>query len=72
MVVREPSGELKKPNWRVKDRIIQNYFPRKGKKHYTLGMFEPENLQVMIYIQLWEFRVMWSSSGILFDALFLQ
>lgn len=46
IVVREPSGTLRKASWEERDRMIQVYFPREGRRILTPVIFKEENLQV--------------------------
>ncbi|XP_053506962.1 28S ribosomal protein S22, mitochondrial [Ictalurus furcatus] len=47
IVVREPSGVLRKASWEERDRLIQVYFPREGRKLKTPPVFKEENLKVV-------------------------
>ncbi|XP_020925191.1 28S ribosomal protein S22, mitochondrial isoform X1 [Sus scrofa] len=47
IVVREPSGTLRKASWEERDRMIQVYFPREGRRILTPVIFKEENLQTM-------------------------
>ncbi|XP_041419403.1 28S ribosomal protein S22, mitochondrial isoform X2 [Xenopus laevis] len=47
IVVREPNGVLRKATWEERDRMIQVYFPREGRKLATPLVFQPENMQVL-------------------------
>ncbi|CAM5138922.1 unnamed protein product [Eretmochelys imbricata] len=44
IVVREPSGVLRKATWEERDRMIQMYFPREGRKLVPPPIFKDENL----------------------------
>ncbi|XP_040204959.1 28S ribosomal protein S22, mitochondrial [Rana temporaria] len=45
IVVREPNGVLRKATWEERDRMIQVYFPRQGRKLAPPPVFKKENLQ---------------------------
>ncbi|KAG7319572.1 hypothetical protein KOW79_016715 [Hemibagrus wyckioides] len=47
IVVREPSGVLRKASWEERDRLIQVYFPREGRKLTAPPIFKEENLKVI-------------------------
>lgn len=47
-MVREPSGVLRKASWEERDRLIQVYFPRKGRKLTAPPIFKEENLKVLL------------------------
>ncbi|XP_051965635.1 28S ribosomal protein S22, mitochondrial [Xyrauchen texanus] len=47
IVVREPNGTLRKASWEERDRIIQVYFPKEGRKLAAPPIFKEENLQVV-------------------------
>ncbi|XP_056330101.1 28S ribosomal protein S22, mitochondrial [Danio aesculapii] len=47
IVVREPSGTLRKASWNERDRIIQIYFPKEGRKVTAPPVFKEENLRVV-------------------------
>ncbi|XP_018429086.1 PREDICTED: 28S ribosomal protein S22, mitochondrial isoform X1 [Nanorana parkeri] len=47
MVVREPDGVLRKATWEERDRMIQVYFPRQGRKMFPPHVFNKENMQHM-------------------------
>ncbi|XP_008150884.2 28S ribosomal protein S22, mitochondrial isoform X1 [Eptesicus fuscus] len=47
IVVREPSGTLRKASWEERDRMIQVYFPKEGRKTLTPIIFKEENLKTM-------------------------
>ncbi|KAM6223883.1 small ribosomal subunit protein mS22 [Rhynchocyon petersi] len=47
IVVREPSGTLRKASWEERDRMIQIYFPKEGRKVLTPIIFKEENLKTM-------------------------
>ncbi|XP_007113432.2 small ribosomal subunit protein mS22 [Physeter macrocephalus] len=47
IVVREPSGTLRKASWEERDRMIQVYFPKEGRRILTPVIFKEENLQTM-------------------------
>ncbi|XP_074859718.1 small ribosomal subunit protein mS22 [Carettochelys insculpta] len=44
IVVREPTGVLRKATWEERDRMIQVYFPRERRKLVPPSMFKDENL----------------------------
>ncbi|MEQ2317027.1 hypothetical protein AMECASPLE_038605 [Ameca splendens] len=46
IVVREPDGTLRKATWEERDRLIQVYFPRQGRKLTPHLLFKEENLKV--------------------------
>lgn len=46
IVVREPSGTLRKATWEERDRLIQVYFPKDGRKLTAPLIFKEENLKV--------------------------
>lgn len=46
IVVREPNGTLRKASWEERDRLIQIYFPKEGRKLTAPLMFKEENLKV--------------------------
>ncbi|XP_017503966.2 small ribosomal subunit protein mS22 isoform X1 [Manis javanica] len=47
IVVREPSGTLRKASWEERDRVIQIYFPKEGRRVLTPIIFKEENLKIM-------------------------
>ncbi|XP_051534513.1 28S ribosomal protein S22, mitochondrial [Myxocyprinus asiaticus] len=47
IVVREPSGTLRKASWEERDRIMQVYFPKEGRKLAAPPIFKEENLLVV-------------------------
>nr|XP_055051556.1 28S ribosomal protein S22, mitochondrial [Misgurnus anguillicaudatus] len=47
IVVRESSGTLRKASWEERDRIIQVYFPKEGRKLTPPPIFKEENLKVV-------------------------
>ncbi|XP_028817878.1 small ribosomal subunit protein mS22 [Denticeps clupeoides] len=47
MVVREQSGQLRKASWEERDRILQIYFPKPGRKVKASPIFEEENLKLL-------------------------
>ncbi|XP_053565828.1 28S ribosomal protein S22, mitochondrial [Bombina bombina] len=47
IVVREPSGVLRKATWEERDRMIQVYFPQEGRKLVPPHVFQEENMQVL-------------------------
>ncbi|XP_068919979.1 small ribosomal subunit protein mS22 [Petaurus breviceps papuanus] len=44
IVVREPNGILRKASWEERDRMIQVFFPKEGRKMFPPLMFQGENL----------------------------
>ncbi len=46
IAVREPNGTLRKATWEERDRLIQVYFPKEGRKLTTPLIFKEENLKV--------------------------
>lgn len=46
IVVREPNGILRKATWEERDRLIQVYFPKEGRKLTAPLLFKEENLKV--------------------------
>lgn len=47
IVVREPNGTLRKANWEERDRLIQVYFPKEGRKLTPPLLFKEENLELV-------------------------
>uniref|UniRef100_UPI00398E5771 small ribosomal subunit protein mS22 n=1 Tax=Pristiophorus japonicus TaxID=55135 RepID=UPI00398E5771 len=47
IVVREPNGVLRKATWEERDRMIQVYFPRDGRRITPPPIFKNENLLVI-------------------------
>ncbi|XP_004603271.2 28S ribosomal protein S22, mitochondrial [Sorex araneus] len=47
IVVREPSGTLRKATWEERDRVIQIYFPKEGRRVLTPIIFKEENIKTM-------------------------
>ncbi|KAM6987962.1 small ribosomal subunit protein mS22 [Tautogolabrus adspersus] len=47
IVVREPDGTLRKANWEERDRLIQVYFPKEGRKLTAPLIFKEENLKMV-------------------------
>ncbi|KAM6160562.1 small ribosomal subunit protein mS22 [Erethizon dorsatum] len=47
IVVREPSGTLRKASWEERDRMIQIYFPKEGRRVLPPIIFKEENLKTM-------------------------
>ncbi|XP_034023733.1 28S ribosomal protein S22, mitochondrial [Thalassophryne amazonica] len=45
IVVREPDGTLRKATWEERDRLIQVYFPKEGRKIIPHLIFKEENLK---------------------------
>ncbi|XP_048120651.1 28S ribosomal protein S22, mitochondrial isoform X2 [Alosa alosa] len=48
MVVREPSGALRKASWEERDRILQIYFPKDGRKLTPSALFQEDNLKMAL------------------------
>ncbi|XP_068601672.1 small ribosomal subunit protein mS22 [Brachionichthys hirsutus] len=46
IVVRENDGTLRKATWEERDRLIQVYFPREGRKITAPSIFKEENLKI--------------------------
>ncbi|XP_068173860.1 small ribosomal subunit protein mS22 isoform X2 [Antennarius striatus] len=46
IVVRETNGTLRKATWEERDRLIQVYFPRQGRKIVPQSIFKEENLKL--------------------------
>lgn len=46
IVVREPDGTLRKATWEERDRLVQVYFPKPGRRLIPPLMFKEENLKV--------------------------
>ncbi|KAJ1163537.1 hypothetical protein NDU88_003995 [Pleurodeles waltl] len=44
IVVREPNGQLRKATWEERDRMIQVYFPREGRRISPPQIFQEESL----------------------------
>ncbi|XP_054884830.1 28S ribosomal protein S22, mitochondrial [Poeciliopsis prolifica] len=47
IVVREPDGTLRKAIWEERDRLIQVYFPKQGRKLTPHVLFKEENLKTV-------------------------
>ncbi|XP_071327807.1 small ribosomal subunit protein mS22 [Trachinotus anak] len=47
IVVREPNGTLRKATWEERDRLIQVYFPKEGRKLTPQSIFKEENLKMV-------------------------
>ncbi|XP_044146687.1 28S ribosomal protein S22, mitochondrial [Bufo gargarizans] len=47
IVVREPNGVLRKATWEERDRMIQVYFPRQGRKMVPPPVFREENMKLL-------------------------
>ncbi|XP_019950630.2 small ribosomal subunit protein mS22 [Paralichthys olivaceus] len=47
IVVREPSGTLRKATWEERDRLIQVYFPKEGRKLTAPLLFKEENMKMV-------------------------
>ncbi|KAM6933789.1 small ribosomal subunit protein mS22 [Xenentodon cancila] len=46
IVVREPNGTLRKAAWEERDRLVQVYFPKEGRKLTAPLIFKEENLKM--------------------------
>lgn len=46
IVVREPNGVLRKATWEERDRMIQIFFPKEGRRVIPPTLFKDENLGV--------------------------
>lgn len=49
IVVRETNGTLRKATWEERDRMIQVYFPKEGRKIIPPVLFKEENLMVKVF-----------------------
>ncbi|CAB1348139.1 unnamed protein product [Coregonus sp. 'balchen'] len=47
IVIREPTGTLRKASWEERDRILQVYFPKGGRRLTAPPVFKEENLKVV-------------------------
>lgn len=47
MVVREPTGTLRKATWDERDRLVQVYFPKEGRKLSPPQIFTQDNLKMV-------------------------
>ncbi|AWO99279.1 putative 28S ribosomal protein S22 mitochondrial-like [Scophthalmus maximus] len=47
IVVREPNGILRKATWEERDRLVQVYFPKEGRKLTAHLLFKEENLKLV-------------------------
>ncbi|XP_041126278.1 28S ribosomal protein S22, mitochondrial [Polyodon spathula] len=47
IVIREPDGTLRKATWEERDRMVQLYFPREGRRLTPPPVFKEENLKVV-------------------------
>ncbi|XP_035536155.1 28S ribosomal protein S22, mitochondrial [Morone saxatilis] len=47
IVIREPSGTLRKATWEERDRLVQTYFPKEGRKLVAPLLFKEENLKMV-------------------------
>ncbi|CAL1571651.1 unnamed protein product [Knipowitschia caucasica] len=47
IVVREPSGTLRKATWDERDRLVQVYFPKEGRKLTPPLIFKEENMKMV-------------------------
>ena len=52
IVIRESNGVLRKADHPEREKILQVYFPKKGKSNYVPKIFEPEHLEVNFYYDL--------------------
>ncbi|CAB1430053.1 unnamed protein product [Pleuronectes platessa] len=50
IVVREPDGTLRKASWDERDRLVQVYFPKEGRKLTAPLIFKEENMK-MVFAQ---------------------
>ncbi|XP_063051717.1 28S ribosomal protein S22, mitochondrial isoform X2 [Engraulis encrasicolus] len=48
MVVREPSGSLRKASWEERDRILQIYFPKEGRQLTHPAIFNQESMKLAL------------------------
>ncbi|XP_012527439.1 28S ribosomal protein S22, mitochondrial [Monomorium pharaonis] len=55
IVIREPNGTLRHATWEERDRMIQTFFPRPGKKLRKPRMFEGEYLKDLLNRNEYEF-----------------
>ncbi|KAG7470869.1 hypothetical protein MATL_G00118400 [Megalops atlanticus] len=46
IVIREPNGILRKASWEERDRVLQIYFPKEGRKLTPPPLFKEENLKI--------------------------
>jgi hypothetical protein len=54
VVIREYNGILRKADHPEREKILQVYFPKKGKSNYVPKIFEPENLEVNFFYDLFK------------------
>ncbi|CAG13944.1 unnamed protein product, partial [Tetraodon nigroviridis] len=47
IVVREPSGVLRKATWEERDRLVQVYFPKQGRQLKAPLIFQEDNLKMV-------------------------
>ncbi|XP_015216500.1 small ribosomal subunit protein mS22 [Lepisosteus oculatus] len=47
IVIREPDGTLRKASWEERDRMLQIYFPKEGRRITPPPVFKEENLKVV-------------------------
>ncbi|XP_029571553.1 28S ribosomal protein S22, mitochondrial [Salmo trutta] len=47
IVIREPTGTLRKASWEERDRILQVYFPKEGRRLTAPPVFKEENLKMV-------------------------
>ncbi|KAJ7990575.1 hypothetical protein DPEC_G00301810 [Dallia pectoralis] len=45
IVIREPTGTLRKASWEERDRLVQVYFPKEGRRLVAPPIFKEENLK---------------------------
>lgn len=48
IVIREQNGTLRKATWEERDRLLQVYFPKEGRKLTAPPVFKEENLKVVL------------------------
>lgn len=49
IVVREPNGVLRKADDCEREKMLQVYFPKSGKSNYIPQMFNPIQLEVILF-----------------------
>ncbi|XP_078712947.1 small ribosomal subunit protein mS22 isoform X1 [Lampetra fluviatilis] len=59
IVVREPDGTLRKASWEERDRMLQVYFPRPGRRIIPPAVFSGENLMALLSAQRHEYILNW-------------
>jgi small subunit ribosomal protein S22 len=47
VLVREPTGVLRKASHEEHEKMLQVYFPKEGKPNYVPSMFQSANLEVI-------------------------